>query len=81
LISSAKLAGSQWFGAAFYYQRSRDCFCFRFGISCQRFSKEQRFGDAKIYATIWVSTVLVIILLIPLTISACVLFDRQKRPA
>jgi len=31
------------------------------------FSKEQRFGDTKIHATIWVSTVLVIILLIPLT--------------
>jgi len=31
------------------------------------FSKEQRFGDAKIHATIWVSTVLVIILLVPLT--------------
>jgi len=31
------------------------------------FSKEHRFGDAKVHATIWVSTVLVIILLIPLT--------------
>lgn len=31
------------------------------------FSKEQRFGDAKVHTTIWVSTVLVIILLIPLT--------------
>lgn len=31
------------------------------------FSKEQRFGESKIHATIWVSTVLVVILLIPLT--------------
>jgi len=31
------------------------------------FSKEHRFGDAKVHTTIWVSTVLVIILLIPLS--------------
>lgn len=31
------------------------------------FSKEHRFGDSKIHATIWVSTLLVVILLVPLT--------------
>jgi hypothetical protein len=31
------------------------------------FSKEQRFGDAKMPATLWISTILMIILLIPLT--------------
>ncbi len=31
------------------------------------FSKEQRFGDAKVPATLWISTILVVVLLIPLT--------------
>ncbi len=31
------------------------------------FSKEQRFADAKVPATLWISTILVIVLLIPLT--------------
>lgn len=31
------------------------------------FSKEQRFGDAKVPATLWISTILVVVLLIPLS--------------